>query len=527
MQKTVVTKLCSFVATLACLVFTIAPANAKTFRLATTSDAATLDPHANNAFINVLVLQQIYEPLICRDDDLKLEPCLAVRWEQPEPTRWRFHLRPGVKFHNGSAFDADDVVFSMQRAKAPTSNYGVFVDTVADVVKVDAMTVDVITRVPDAVIPDKMTRIFIMDKEWSVTNRSEKPQNFREKEDLFASHNTNGTGPYVLRSRQLDVRTVLTLNPAWWSKVSGNVTEYHHVIIASDSTRLSALISGDVDFVHTLAVQDIPRLRADSRFKVLEGQENRTLWLGMDQSRDELLYSNIKGRNPFKDVRVRRAVALAIDVEAIKRATLRGQGVPSGSMWTQYVNGWSASIDQRPAVDREQARRLLAEAGYREGFRVTLDCPVGAYDEVCLAIAAMLAQVNVQVQVNVMPATLFFQKIQREDTSFYGLTWGVPTFDALYTMRAIMMSKEKFGNASWNFGHYSNPRVDELVGLVERETNAEKRRAFIREAHQIHNGEVGHIPLYHLMIPMASSAKVTAKHRADNLISVKTVRIAD
>ncbi|MDP1899769.1 MAG: ABC transporter substrate-binding protein [Rubrivivax sp.] len=521
------TRLCSFVATLACLTFAIAPAGAKTFRLATTSDAATLDPHANNAFINVLVLQQIYEPLICRDDDLKLEPCLAVRWEQPEPTRWRFHLRPGVKFHNGSAFDADDVVFSIQRAKAPTSNYGVFVDTVADVVKVDAMTVDVITRVADAVIPDKMTRIFIMDKDWSVANRSEKPQNFREKEDLFAARNTNGTGPYVLRSRQLDVRTVLALNPAWWSKVSGNVTEYHHVIIASDSTRVSALISGDVDFVHVLPVQDIPRLRSDPRLKVLEGQENRTLWLGMDQSRDELLYSNIKGRNPFKDVRVRRAVALAIDVEAIKRATLRGQGVPSGSMWTQYVNGWSASIDQRPAVDREQARRLLAEAGYREGFRVTLDCPVGAYEGVCLAIAAMLAQINVEVQVNVMPTTLFFQKIQREDTSFYGLTWGVPTFDALYTMRAIMMSQEKFGSASWNFGHYSNPRVDELVGLVERETDAEKRRAFIREAHQIHNSEVGHIPLYHLMIPMASSAKVTAKHRADNLISAKTVRIAD
>ena len=527
MQNNVVTKLCATVATLACLVFTIAPVSAKTFRLATTSDAATLDPHANNAFINVLVLQQIYEPLICRDDDLKLQPCLAMRWEQPEATRWRFHLRPGVRFHNGSAFDADDVVFSILRAKAPTSNYGVFVDTVADVVKVDALTVDVITRVPDAVIPDKMTRIFIMDKDWSVSNRSERPQNFREKEELFAARNTNGTGPFVLRSREIDVRTVLARYPNWWSKVSGNVTEYHHVVIASDSTRVSALLSGDVDFVHTLPVQDIARLRADPRLKVLEGQENRTLWLGMDQSRDELLYSNIKGRNPFKDVRVRRAVALAIDVEAIKRATLRGQGLPTGSMWTQFVNGWSASVDQRPAVDREQSRRLLAEAGYRDGFRVTFDCPVGAYDEVCLAIAAMLAQINIQVQVNVMPTALFFQKIQREDTSFYGLTWGVPTFDALYTMRAIMMSKDKFSGASWNFGRYSNPRVDELVGLVERETDAEKRRALIREAHQLHNSEFGHIPLYHLMIPMASSAKVQAKHRADNLISVSTVRVAD
>lgn len=527
MNEISIRQLCTVIAASAGLMLTAAPAGAKTFRLATTSDAATLDPHANNAFINVLVLQQIYEPLICRDDDLKLEPCLATRWEQTGPTRWRFHLRPNVKFHNGAAFDADDVLFSMQRAQAPTSNYGVFVDTVAEVIKVDAMTVDIVTRVPDAVIPDKMTRIFIMDKDWSVTNRSEKPQNFREKEELFAARNTNGTGPYQLRSRELDVRTVLALNTAWWGKMSGNVTEYHHLTIASDATRVSALFSGDVDFVHTLPVQDIPRVRADSRLRVLEGQENRTLWLGMDQFRDELLHSNIKGRNPFKDVRVRRAVALAIDVDAIRRATLRGQAVPTASMWTQYVNGWSATIDKRLDVDRDQSRRLLAEAGYREGFRVTLDCPVGAYEQVCVAIAAMLAQINIQVQVNVMPATLFFQKIQREDTSFYGLTWGVPTFDALYTMRAIMMSKEKFGNASWNFGHYSNPRVDELVGLVERETDAEKRRAFIREAHQIHNSEVGHIPLYHLMIPMASSAKVQAKHRADNLISARTVRIND
>ena len=521
------TRVRSIVAALVCLVLAAMPAQAKTFRLATTSDAATLDPHANNAFINVLLLQQIYEPLVCRDDDLKLEACLALRWEQPEPTRWRFHLRPGVRFHNGNAFDADDVVFSMLRAKAPTSNYGLFVDTVADVVKVDAMTVDVITRVPDAVIPDKMSRIFIMDQDWSVTNRSEKPQNFREKEELFAARSTNGTGPFVLRSRELDVRTVLARNPAWWGKMAGNVTEYHHVTIASDATRVAALIAGDVDFVHTLPVQDIPRLRADTRIKVLEGQENRTLWLAMDQSRDELLYSNIKGRNPFKDVRVRRAVALAIDAEALKRATLRGQAIPTGSMWTQYVNGWSATVDQRPTVDREQARRLLAEAGYREGFRITLDCPVGAYDSVCVAIAAMLAQINIQVQVSTMPAAVFFQKIQREDTSFYGLTWGVPTFDALYTMRAIMMSKDKGGSASWNFGRYSNARVDELVGLVERETDAEKRRALIREAHQLHNSEVGHVPLYHLMIPMASSAKVSARHRADNLISARTVRIDD
>jgi peptide/nickel transport system substrate-binding protein len=444
-----------------------------------------------------------------------------------EPTRWRFWLRERVVFHNGNGFDADDVVFTIARTLAPTSNFTIYVDTVSHAEKISSHVVDIVTRVPDAVIPDKLTRILIMDREWAEANRSREPQNLRDREETFAARNANGTGPFMLRSREPHRRTVLVRNPRWWGGPPGpgDLTEWHHLPIASDATRIAALLSGEVDFVHTVPAQDVARLQRDPRLKVLIGQENRTIWLAMDRARDELLHANVKGRNPFKDVRVREAIAISIDVEAIRTRVLRGEAVPTASMWTQFVTGYDEAFARRPAVNRDRARRLMAEAGYEQGFEVTLDCPVGAYDESCQAIADMLAQIGIQVRLNVMPAAVFFRKLQQQDTSFYGLTWGVPTFDALYTLRGVMMTRTLAGGGSWNWGGYSNPSVESLIGLVEAETDPARRVALIREAQRIHNTEYGHIPLYHLMIPFAMKPNVMVTHRADSLVFGRSVRI--
>lgn len=500
------------------------PADAKTFRLATTVDAATLDPHANNALYTYLLLAQVYEPLLYRNDELKVEAGLAVSWTQAEPTRWRFSLRPGVRFADGAAFESDDVVFSIRRAMAPTSNYAIYVDTVADVVAVDPLTVDVVTRVPDASVPDKLTRILIMDREWAEKNRSERPQNFRDREETVASRQANGTGPFVIRERQNDTRTVMVPNPGWWGGKT-SVTEYHHIIISSDATRVAALLSGEVDMVHTVPSQDVERIRRQTALRVLEGQENRTVFIAFDQHRDELQYSSVKGRNPFRDARVREAVALAVDMNAIRARTLRGQAVPTGSMWTQFVNGWSEETDRRPPLDRDRARALLAEAGLPGGFEVTMDCPVGNYDEACQAVAAQLAQIGIRIRLNIVPGAQFSPKVLRQDTSMYMLSWGVPTFDALYTLRGIIMTKAKVGGGSWNGGGYSNPRVDELIEKLTAEANADERRSMILEAHRIHNAEFGHVPLYHIMIPWAHRQGVSVRHRADNQIAIKDVTV--
>ncbi len=355
-----------------------AAADAKIFKLAVNNEATTLDPHAQNAQSNFWIMLQTYEPLVARDAQLKPIPALATRWEAIEPTRWRFHLRPNVKFHDGSTLTADDVVFSYKRALAPTSNVTIYIDSVKDIEKVDGLTVDLITKYPDAVLPEKMSRIFIMSQAWSVANKVERPQNFAGKEETFAVRNMNGTGPFVLKTREPDRLTLMTRNPNYWGQIEGNVTEYHHVPILSDATRVAALLAGDVDALINVPSNDVARLKGDSRIKVIEAMENRTMFLAFNQGSDELPNSNVKGKNPFKDKRVREAVAHAIDIDVVIRRVLRGQGMVSGSMWTNFVNGWDREIEQtRRPVDREKSKRLLAEAGYPNGFEVQLDCPTG------------------------------------------------------------------------------------------------------------------------------------------------------
>ncbi|MBL8700920.1 MAG: ABC transporter substrate-binding protein [Alphaproteobacteria bacterium] len=501
-------------------------ADAKPFKLAVNAEATTLDPHAQNAQSNFWIMLQAYEPLVARDAQLKPIPALATRWEAVEPTRWRFHLRPNVKFHDGSTMTADDVVFSYKRAMAPTSNVTIYIDSVSDIAKVDDVTVDLVTKYPDAVLPEKMSRIFIMSKAWAEANKVERPQNFAAKEETFAVRNMNGTGPYVLKTRELDRLTLLVRNPAYWGQIEGNVTEYHHVPIVSDATRVAALLAGDVDALINVPSNDVARLKADSRLKVIEAMENRTMFLAFNQAAEELPNSNVKGKNPFKDKRVREAVAHAIDIDVVIRRVLRGQGMVSGSMWTHFVNGWDKEIEQaRRPVDREKAKKLLAEAGYPNGFEVQLDCPPGAYDEVCLAFAPMLAQVGITLKVVVTPAAQLWPRMLKGELAMYGLTWGVPTYDAMYTLRGIMMSQAKVGGGSWNGGRYSNGQVDSLIEKAQTEPNPDTRRQLIKEAHRLHNEDVGHLPMYHLMIPWAMSGKVTAPHRADNQLEIRYVKV--
>lgn len=500
------------------------PVAAKTFRLATTTDASTLDPHANNALHTALLLEQIYEPLIQRDADLKTIPCLALAWEQPDPARWRFHLRPGVQFQDGAPLTADDVVFSLRRAMAPTSNYTVYVDTVADVVAVDALTVDVVTRTTDAALPDKLTRVQIMNRAWAEANRSTLPQNFRDKEESFASRHANGTGPYAIQDRQNDQRTVLIRRPGWWGGPPGpdDVTEYRHVIIAADNTRIAALLSGEVDMVHTVPTQNIDQLRRNEALQLVSGPENRTVMLGMDQRREP---APGQPASPFADVRVREALALTIDMGAIAARSLRGQAAPTGSMWTRAVNGWAEDTEARPPLDRPRARALLTEAGYPQGFETRLDCAIGSYEEACRAMVAMMAQVGIRAALQVAPAAQYSLLLSRQQTQLYVLAWGAPTFDALYTLRALMASRGLGGAGTWNVGGYANPAVDDLIRRTEAEPDPARRRALIHEAHLIHNREFGHIPLYSPTTAWALRPGVAVRFRADNLVHVADVKL--
>jgi peptide/nickel transport system substrate-binding protein len=514
---------------LAVLVGALAPAEARTVRWSASGDPNTMDPHSQNVGTVTMVLGQIYEGLISRNKDLGLEPGLATAWRQTGPTTWRFELRRGVTFHDGAAFTAADVVFSLKRALEPTSNYGIFVDTLADAVAIDDFTVDVITKIPDPILTSKLAYVYIMNRAWSERNNVTKPQNTRAREETFTVRNTNGTGPFRLSVREPDVRTVMLRNDAWWGWGTpagsgpagpGNVTEIVYRPISSDATRVAALLSGEIDFVLDPPLQDLNRLRAAQGMQVLEGPEIRTIFFAMDVYRDELLYSSVRGRNPMKDLRVRQALYHALDIEAIRSRVMRGQSIVTGTLFPPQVNGYNAAEDVRLPYNVERARALLREAGYADGFDITLDCPNNRYindEQICLAAAAMWTRIGVRTSVNAMPLGPFFAKIQKDDTSLYLLGWGVPTLDALYSLQSLLASRGSApGDGIWNYGRYANPAMDAIVARVKNELDPEKRNEAIREALRIYRDDVPHIPLHHQMIPWAMRAGFSMPHMANN-----------
>jgi len=507
-----------------------ATANAATLRFSSQGDITTMDPHANNEAFTSSFLDQIYEPLVNRARDMKVEPALAVSWERVNPTTMRFKLRPKVFFHDGSPFTADDVVFTVQRALSDTSNFKPYLTGVKEARKVDDMTVDLVTDGPAPVLIPQLTRIHIMSKAWCEKHGVQKPQDYKNKEETYAVRNANGTGPYILKSREVDVKTVAVRNSNWWGKREGNVDEIVYTPIKSDATRLAALISNEIDFVLDPPPQDIPRLKSDKSLKVVEGMENRTIFFGMDQYRDELKYSNVKGKNPFKDKRVREAMVISLDRDAITRQVLRGLGVPTAVMFAPQVDGYPKDLDKpQKGADAARAKKLLAEAGYPNGFEVTLDCPNNRYiadEKICVAAAAMWAKIGMTVKVNAMPRAVWGPKTQNRDTSMYMLGWGVPTFDSQYAIQSLLRTYiDKTADGDYNLGGYSNKQVDALIDRQKTEVDPKKRAEIAHEVSKIHMQEFGHIPLHFQMIPWAMRSNVSVVHRADNFLTVKWVTV--
>ncbi len=499
-------------------------AYAKTFRWASQGDILTMDPHSQNEGLNNSASDHIYEPLVNRGKTMSIEPCLATSWTQLNPTTMRFKLRDKVLFHDGSTFTADDVVFSITRALEKTSDFSAYMQGIKSAKKIDGLTVDIVSDGPNPTLLDQLTEVRMMNKAWALKNNAQKPQDFKNKEETYTARNTNGTGPYILKAREPDVKTVFVINPKWWGKRdSESIDEVVYTPIKNNATRISALLSGEVDFVLDPPVQDVPKLKEDKAIKVLEGNENRTVFLNFDQGRDELLYGS-KGKNPFKDIRVRQAMLQAIDVNAIYVSVMRKLALPTMSLIAPQVRGYTKDVENRPPVDIPKAKKLMVDAGFASGFDVTLDCPDNRYindQAICVAIAGMLAKIDIRVKVNAMPRALFFPKIQNIDTSMYLLGWGVPTFDSLYTLQSILRTKGQGGDGTWNFSGYSNPKIDAIVDALKTEVDIKKRAELTRTALLLEQADVGHIPLHHQVIPWAMRSNITVVHRADNRMLAK------
>jgi peptide/nickel transport system substrate-binding protein len=459
-------------------------ADARSIKWARAGDSLTLDPHAQNESPTINLGRQIYEPLVERDHDGKLLPALALSWRITEdPSVWEFKLRPGVKFHNGNAFDADDVVFTFTRARQPTSDFKGYIASVESVAKTDAHTVHIKTKGPNPILVHNLTNLLIMDKEWSEENGATKPQDFKNKEENFAVRNANGTGPFVLISRAPDVRTVLRRNDAYWGRgeVALEITELVLTPIKSDATRVAALLSGEVDFVQDVPVQDIERLKSSPHLRVTAGPENRTIFLGMDVGSTQLRSSDVRGKNPFADLRIRQAMNMAINREAIQRVVMRMQSAPAGAIVPPFVNGYTKELDALPRVETAKAKVLLAEAGYANGFSVSLHCPNDRYlndEAICQAVVGMLGQIGIKVNLVSQSKSLHFPLIQKAEADLYLLGWGVPPFDSEYIFTYLYHTRtDRFGG--WNATRYSNPAIDRLIEGLSSETDLGKRNAAI------------------------------------------------
>ena len=512
------------------LALIVAPgAQAAALRVASAFDPQTMDPHALALLYHSRIAFQLHDCLVNRDEQFRLEPALALSWQNTSATSWRFKLRPGVKFHDGSPFTADDAVFSIERALGTTSQRSFSLKGLVAVKKVDELTIDFLLAAPDAVWPEKLWLVAMMSKRWAQAHGVEKAQDFNGKQETFAVRNAMGTGPYKLDSYQPDVHVKLKRHTEYWGaadKRNGNVDEVSFVGIRSDATRLAALASGEIDLVLDPPFQDVARLKTDPKLTVLSVTDLGTQYFTFDQSRDELIQGDVKDRNPFKDKRVRLAVAHALNLDLIISKVLRGQATPTGSFISPLVDGYLAEADQRIPYDPAASRALLAAAGYPNGFGVTLDCVNVAYREaVCQAATAMLAQVGIRTTLRSSATNQFFPKLSQGSASFIEFGW-TPAVDPWSTLNALFRSWDPQGGGTFNAGRYSNAKLDALIDAVRTEPDLTKRRARVGVALRLLQEDLPYLPLYRRSLNWAMAKKVKAVQWPNDTMELRWVRVS-
>ncbi len=501
-------------------------AYAAEFKWAGTTDPQTMDPHAVSSAPVLGFLNNVYEGLVRRGKDMAIEPSLATSWEPiGNGEGWRFTLREGVKFHGGEDFNADDVIFSYERASSEQSDVASWFAPVSGVKKVDDYTVDIMTSAPNPIFPDSIANWMIMDSGWAAANGAERPSKDSEN---HATLNANGTAAFMLTERQPGLKTVVEPFAGWWGEVEHNITRAEFTPIQNSATAVAALLSGDVDVINPVPIQDAARVAARDGVKVIQGIEARVIMLGFPHAASELKYTADAGKpNPFQDVKVREAVAKAINVPAILQTIMRGNAQPAAQLVSDAMRGYSEGMDARPAFDVDGAKALLAEAGYADGFSFGLKCPNDRYlndEAVCQAVVGMLAQIGVKAELDAMPVANYWTELRADNFDMYLLGWSPGTFDHEHPIRFLVNTpnaEKKLG--SWNFGDFSSARVDELLPMIQSEIDQTKRQAMIDEVTGIYQSQHAYVPLYIQPLVWGAQDDVNLVQRPDNFFILRWV----
>jgi peptide/nickel transport system substrate-binding protein len=506
-----------------------ADAPAQTLRWAGRGDVGSMDPHAFNEGFTGALVNHVYEQLGRRARDQSIEPSLAESWQVVSGTVWRFRTRAGVKWSDGTPFTATDAVFSIERAQQATSQQAYFARQLGKPVLIDERTFELRLDKPNPLLLEHQLNVSMMSAAWCKANGAERVPYFTKKEEAFSSRRAMGTGPFILESWEPGVRAVLRRNAGWWDKFDGNVQRIVYTPIGNDATRTAALLAGDTDLTHDTPPQDVMRLANESAVRLHTGPENRVLFFAMDQGRDELLYSNVKGRNPFKDLRVRQALLYAIDAQTIQQQTMRGQSQPTACLASATIGCLAPELETRPAADPVRARALLAEAGYPQGFEVQLDCPNDRYvndQAICVAAAAMLGRVGIKVRVDAKPKTIYFQKIERQDTSFYLLGWGGGTTDPQSLFDPVLHRFDATTKkGEYNYARSGSAEIDALIDAAAADMDASRRRDTLAKVQRLALQQLTVVPLHRQMITWASRRNVMPVVMPDNAVRANWVRI--
>jgi peptide/nickel transport system substrate-binding protein len=513
-------------------------ASAAALRWSNQSEALSLDPYANNETMTLRFLGNVYDPLVTRDQAGQFVPWLAASWTLMEPTRWRFTLRPGVRFAEGEALTADDVVFSIRRAGLPSSGITAQAGGVAGVEKVDALTVDVVTKGPRPTLLAELSSIYIMSESWALAHGAAETANNNQGKTGWTTTHANGTGAYRITERTPDSKTVFERRPDWWGVAAGvregNVTQVVFRPIRNPSTRIAALISGEMDLVQPVPVQDLPRIAGTDALKVLQGPEIRTMYIGLNNTP-----TLADGRpNPMHDRRVREAMYRSIDIEAIRRQIMRGLAWPTALFVPKGVNGYNAALDVRYPYDLAKARALMEQAGWGQGFAIGMECPNDRYmndEAICTAAVSMLAKIGITVSMRAQSKAIYQPYIMNNRVDSYLQGWAPNSWDAyeafFYNLATRFDEKPATvlgeGQGLFNMGRYSNPEVDAALLAISRSLDPAARQALIDEVHKAYVRDIPNLPLHQQAIVWGARRAVQATVSPDDSVTFRWVSIEE
>ncbi len=494
-----------------------APAAAQEFRVAMSSPPNSMDPHWHNLFSNINVSEHIFDSLVKLDPDSRVVPGLAEKWRVVNDTTWEFTLRPGVKFHDGSALTIEDIFFSLDRpptVKGSPGSFAIYTKAITAKKKIDDLTFQLSTATPYPLMLNDLTTIYIVKKA--------AVEGIAQEEFSSGQKGVIGTGPYRFVKFMRDDRVELGRNPLYW----GVRPPYQSVtlrFIPNDAARVAALLSNDVQAIENVPTPDLDRIRGDKDLNFFSKVSHRVIYFNLDV-RDKTPFVSAKdgaplAKNPLQDVRVRQAINIAINRQAIADRVMSGLALPTGNLVPSTLFGHNPNL--KPAkYDPEAAKKLLAEAGYADGFALTLHGPNNRYindARIVQAVAGMLERIGISTKVETMPLATFFPRAGKLEFSMPLVGWGAQTGEVSSPLRAILATRNPDkGMGSVNYGSYSSAKMDGLLDEALRTVDDKKRSALLQEATKVALvDDVAMLPIHHQVTTWATRKGIEYTPRTD------------